>query len=583
MTGKLPQSFIQEVLSRADIVDVIQSRVQLKKKGHNYQANCPFHQEKTPSFSVSQPKQFYYCFGCGAHGDVIEFLMTYDKYTFREAITYLANQVGLEIPLQLEQSSEHNSAPLYDILDQCGQYYARELRASSSAITYLKERGLSGHTAKTFAIGYAKEGWDHLLQHFKSANRKILLDAGMLIQDQKNTQRHYDRFRQRIMFPIRNIRGRVIGFGGRALGKDQQPKYLNSPETHVFLKHKELYGLYEAKQHTQLDQLLVVEGYMDVVSLHQHGIPYAVATLGTAIHLNHIQKLLSVSKHITFCFDGDRAGLNAAWKAIITTLPLLNDGIIVKILFLPDQEDPDSFILKHGKSTFEEMITAADELPTVFFNQLQKDHPIDSLSGKASYAQQAIKHIKTMPEGLLRNLMHTQLSERLQISTAQIKQLLQEPLKNDPVAAPAPPRDQAKPYTLPAQLSAHEIALTILLQHPLKAQAAHQLPTDIALNQEAQILNTLITAIEQLKITSMAQLMRCLPSSLELHREKLTILANYPLQISEDEITSELQGALDRIKEQCNRALTTQLIAKAKHKKLSDTEQKQLQKLLIEK
>ena len=364
MAGRIPQHFIDELLNRVDIVDVIDSRVPLRKAGRDFQARCPFHEEKNPSFTVSQNKQFYHCFGCGAHGSAISFLMEYEHLDFIEAIKELAHKAGIALPA-IEEDPAHKAIDkdLYGVMEEAASFYRQQLRNhadSPKAVEYLKGRGLTGQIASEFGIGYAPPGWDNLLKAIGgSAQRQTqLATTGMAIE--KEPGRYYDRFRNRIMFPIRDRRGRIIAFGGRVIDSNDTPKYLNSPESPLFHKGKELYGLYEARQALrQIDRLLVVEGYMDVVALAQHGIRYAVATLGTALTPDHIAPLFRTTQEVVFCFDGDRAGRDAAWKALDIMLPELKEGRTARFMFLPDGEDPDTLVRKIGQTAFEELVKNA--------------------------------------------------------------------------------------------------------------------------------------------------------------------------------------------------------------------------------
>ncbi|MFM1892488.1 MAG: hypothetical protein RLZ44_1565, partial [Pseudomonadota bacterium] len=355
MAGKIPQRFIDDLIARVDIVDVINQRVPLKKAGHEYKACCPFHDEKTPSFTVSPTKQFYHCFGCGAHGTAIGFLMDYDRLSYPEAIEALADDLGLEVPHEAGVERGPDLSPLYEILEQAARFYAWQLRRhpdSARAVEYLRQRGVSGEIAADFRIGFAPPGWDNLLRELGGDARAVdsLRGAGLISEPEDG--KRYDRLRDRIVFPILDARGRVVGFGGRVLGAGE-PKYLNSPETPVFHKGRELYGLYQAKQAVkQLERLLVVEGYMDVVALAQFGIRYAVATLGTATTAEHLEKLFRSVPEVVFCFDGDRAGRDAAWKALETALPLLREGRQARFLFLPEGEDPDTLVRREGAAAF---------------------------------------------------------------------------------------------------------------------------------------------------------------------------------------------------------------------------------------
>ncbi|MCG6967219.1 MAG: DNA primase [Chromatiaceae bacterium] len=415
MPGAIPQHFIDELLARADIVEVIGRRVPLKKAGREFHACCPFHTEKTPSFTVSPAKQFYHCFGCGAHGTALGFLMEYDRLSFPEAVEELASSLGLEVPHEaaFEQGPDHR--PLYDILDQAARHFALQLRQhpdAPQAIDYLRGRGVSGEVAATFRLGYAPPGWDNLLRALGTDDGRVRLlrDAGLITeQDGKR----YDRLRERIIFPIRDTRGRVVGFGGRVLG-DRKPKYLNSPETPVFHKGRELYGLYEARQadaHPQ--RLLVVEGYMDVVALAQFGISNAVATLGTATTPDHLEKLYRATPEVVFCFDGDRAGRDAAWKALNTALPLMRDGRQARFLFLPEGEDPDSLVRRIGAEALQAEITVAQPLSEFLFDKLAAQVDMHSLDGRARMAELARPLLEQLPTGMFREMMQQALYEHV--------------------------------------------------------------------------------------------------------------------------------------------------------------------------
>lgn len=351
----IPKSFIQDLLNRLDIVDVIERYVPLKKAGANYVACCPFHNEKSPSFTVSQSKQFYHCFGCGAHGTSIGFVMEHAGLSFVDAVEELARSIGVTVPREASNQVQHRVAPdLYEVMQSATRYYREQLKQSPRAIDYLKRRGLSGEVAAKFGIGYAPEGWQNLENVFLNYQDANLLETGLVIENDEG--KRYDRFRDRIMFPIINVRGQIIGFGGRVLDKGE-PKYLNSPETPLFEKGRELYGLFQAQKAIRAEKMaLVVEGYMDVVALAQLGVEYAVATLGTATTPYHIQKLLRLTEQVVFCFDGDSAGRRAAWRALENALPHLQDGKQLRFLFLPPEHDPDSYIREHGKEAFEHLL-----------------------------------------------------------------------------------------------------------------------------------------------------------------------------------------------------------------------------------
>ena len=428
MAGRIPQYFIDQLLSRIDVVDLIDGYVPLKKAGANYKACCPFHNEKSPSFTVSPDKQFYHCFGCGANGTAISFLMEYDHMEFREAIEKLASGAGMEIPEEAQgfkpKQTVTEGIDLYQLMNQVNEFYQKQLRkhpGKQEAIDYLQKRGLSGETAKRFGMGFAPEGWDNLISTLgvSAPAQKALLDTGMLTQNEK--KRTYDRFRHRIMFPIHDHRGRVVGFGGRVMEQaDPQPgnpKYLNSPETPIFHKGSELYGLYAARGGIkEADGVLVVEGYMDVVALAESGINNAVATLGTATTPMHLQRLFRHTPNITFSFDGDRAGRAAAWKALETSLPSLQDGFQVSFLFLPDGEDPDTMVKKVGKDGFEALIKKATPLPDFLIDTLAKQADINRLDGRAKLSKLAKPLLEKFPNGVLKKLVLERLSALTQVS-----------------------------------------------------------------------------------------------------------------------------------------------------------------------
>jgi len=384
----IPDSFKQDLLNRVDIVDVIERYVPLKKTGANFSACCPFHSEKTPSFTVSPGKQFYHCFGCGANGNAIGFLMEYQGMGYVEAVRELAEDVGMKLPDFEPQKSKPEADPdLYQILERAGQYYREQLKISPRAIGYLKNRGLTGTIAARFGIGYAPDGWQSLQALFSNYADKALKDAGLVIDNDEG--RRYDRFRDRIMFPILNQRGAVIGFGGRVLG-DGEPKYLNSPETPLFEKGRELYGLSQARLAIrESGRVIVVEGYMDVVALAQHGVEYAVATLGTATTPTHVGKLLRQTDELVFCFDGDAAGRRAAWHALEVSLPLLADHKVIRFLFLPAEDDPDSYVRAHGREGFEARLSEARPLSAFLLAELKSRVDMDSIEGRSRLIHEA--------------------------------------------------------------------------------------------------------------------------------------------------------------------------------------------------
>ncbi|GAB6040815.1 DNA primase [Endothiovibrio diazotrophicus] len=435
MAGRIPQHFIDDLVNRVDIVDVVNSRVELKKAGREYKACCPFHNEKTPSFYVIPDKQFYHCFGCGAHGTAIGFLMEYDHLSFVEAVEELAREVGVEVereqgrPLSPAQQEARRAAPdLYDLLEQASQLFQANLRRHPEAplaVEYLKGRGLTGEIAKAFGIGYAPSGWDNLRKALggNPEKEKRLLLAGLLTE-KEGGDHCYDRFRERVMFPIRDRRGRVIGFGGRVLGAGE-PKYLNSPETPVFHKGKELYGLWEAQQALRsFERLLVVEGYMDVVALAQFGIRYAVATLGTATTPDHLDRLFRAAPEVVFCFDGDRAGRDAAWRALDNALPALGSERRIRFLFLPEGEDPDSMVRSEGREAFEARIGHAPSITDYLLETLAGRADMNSVEGPARLVELARPLLARMPKGAFRENLLLRLADRTRMEPERLGEAL---------------------------------------------------------------------------------------------------------------------------------------------------------------
>ena len=438
MPGRIPDQFIDDLLARIDIVDVIQERVQLKKAGRDWTARCPFHDERSPSFTVSPNKQFYHCFGCGAHGSAIGFLMNYDRLEFPDAVEELANRAGLKVPYEGGQAApREDSSELYELLDAATGYYRRQLAANAAALDYFQRRGLDEAIIARFRLGYAPDAWDGLKNALgTSAQRIALLDkVGMFSGGERGSK--YDRFRDRVMFPILDRRGRTIAFGGRILTppkaktsaddsitastqeapaderKGEGPKYLNSPETPLFHKGRELFGLWQVREtHAKLPRLIVVEGYMDVISLHQAGVTQAVATLGTATTRDHAEILFRQCSDVFFCFDGDRAGRQAAWRALESVLPRMRDGRQALFLFLPDGEDPDSLVRKEGLAGFEQRLKDATPLSEFLFGDLAKDVNLATLDGRARLAERARPLLAQIPDGAFRDLMFEELERR---------------------------------------------------------------------------------------------------------------------------------------------------------------------------
>ena len=439
MKGSIPRPFIDDLLTKSDIVDVINTRVKLKKAGRDYQACCPFHHEKTPSFTVSQKKQFYHCFGCGAHGNAISFLMDYDKLEFVEAIEELAAMAGLDVPYEKRtnnsgkpQANYQTKRNLYELMQEIAKFYQSQLPLNTQAQEYLQQRGLSAEIIERFQIGFVPNAMDTVLRKFgvNREEQQKLIELGMLSRNDRGNI--YDKFRNRIMFPIRDKRGRTVAFGGRVL-TDEKPKYLNSPETITYHKGNELYGLYEALQaNDEPKQLLVVEGYMDVVALAQFGVNYAVASLGTSTTSEQIQLLFRSTEQVICCYDGDRAGRDAAWRALENALPYMEDGRQLKFIFLPDDEDPDSFIRQYGKQGFEEYIEKAQSLSEFLFAHLTPKVDFSSKESKTKLAALGIPLIEKIPSKALRMELRHLFAKKLAIvDPAQLESLLPEKLQTD--------------------------------------------------------------------------------------------------------------------------------------------------------
>jgi DNA primase len=459
MSGKIPQDFIDELLARVDIVEVIDRRVPLKKAGRDFTARCPFHDERTPSFTVSPTKQFYHCFGCGANGSAISFLMNFAHLEFRDAVGELATSVGLDVPTSEHLSPQKQDVPrLLQILVDTNRWFKEQLRQhpnAAGAIAYLKNRGITGEMAARFELGFAPDGWENLTATAAGQPEQLalLIKAGLVANRDKGG--HYDRFRSRIIFPIHDSRGRVIGFGGRILGEGE-PKYLNSPETLVFHKGAELYNLHRARSAIAKESFsFVVEGYTDVLSLTQHKIENAVATLGTATTTIHLQRLFRLAPNVVFCFDGDQAGRTAAWKALKIALPEMEGGHQASFLFLPDGEDPDSLIQKQGANALREQAKKATPLPDFLFNTLLKQTDLERLDGRARLAELARPLLGSMPDGPLRELMQDRLVELSGVRRH--------------AAYPTTPSAGKK---TDQRLSPLATAISLLIQHPQLAKEA---------------------------------------------------------------------------------------------------------------
>ncbi|MFD2176400.1 DNA primase [Veronia pacifica] len=579
MAGKIPRAFIDDLLARLDIVELIDARVKLKKQGKNYGACCPFHNEKTPSFTVSQEKQFYHCFGCGVHGNAIDFVMEFDRLEFVEAIEELAGQLGLEVPR--EQGSgprgpyarSDQKRDLYQTMGQIAQFYQGELRGSKgqTAIDYLKNRGLSGEIVQQFGIGYVADEWDQVKNRFgrDKDSQQALVSVGMLIENDNG--RRYDRFRGRVMFPIRDRRGRVIAFGGRVLG-DGTPKYLNSPETPIFHKGRELYGLYEALQsHREPNQLLVVEGYMDVVALAQFGVDYAVASLGTSTTADHVQMLFRQTSTVVCCYDGDRAGRDAAWRAMEQALPHLSDGRQLKFMFLPDGEDPDSCIRQEGKEGFEERLKSAMTLSDFMFSTLMTQVDSSSNEGRAKLSTLAVPLIDKVPGGTLRLYLRKQLGQKLMLpDESQLEKLLS---KNG--------KSQAKRPTAELKLTPMRALISLLLQNPDYVE--HVPPLDGMNEPDIPGLDLFVSLLELCRTRPNITTGQILENWRESDKAAmLATLASWKVpNDTEDDILNVFLDALDNVLAQCVEKQIAKLQAKSNTLGLSVEEKRELQLLIL--
>ncbi|MDQ2163562.1 MULTISPECIES: DNA primase [Vibrio] len=575
MAGHIPRSFIDDLLARLDIVDIIDARVKLKKKGKNYGACCPFHNEKTPSFSVSQEKQFYHCFGCGVHGNAIDFMMEYERLEFVEAIEELASFVGLEVPREQRSSGHFSSAPkanseekrtLYDLMGSIAQFYRNQLKVPGNrhAIEYLKDRGLSGEIVQKFGIGYIADEWDLVRKNFgqQQESQEMLVTGGMLIENDKGNR--YDRFRGRIMFPIRDRRGRVIGFGGRVTG-DGRPKYLNSPETPIFHKGKELYGLYDVMQaYREPPQILVVEGYMDVVALAQYGVDYSVASLGTSTTGDHLQLLFRQTNTVVCCYDGDRAGREAAWRALENALSYLKSGNILKFLFLPDGEDPDSYIRTHGKAAFEQLVQDAEPLSKYLFTNLLSQVDVGNNEGKAALEALALPLINKVPD--------TSLQAQLLKILGQKTGIYKKP------SLPESDKHRSQPHKELKRTPMREV-IALLIQNPSYAEMV----PDISSVQSLPIpgLSLLIEVLENCQaypnITT-GQLLEHWRGN--KNETLLSRLASWEIPLVEDNQEELFLDSLDKILAQCIEKQIENLQAKERSVGLSAEERRELQDLM---
>ena len=608
MAGRIPQTFLDNLLDRVDIVEVVDRRVKLKKAGKNYTARCPFHDEKTPSFSVNPDKQFYYCFGCGAGGNALGFVMDYDNVDFPQAVDTLAGTVGLEVPRETapggpgRKQQEQGNKPLYALMEQVATYYKQQLRQHpkrDSAVTYLKGRGLSGEIARQFDLGFAPPGWDNLLSSLGADEdqRKLLMQAGMLVENESG--RIYDRFRDRVMFPIRDQRGRVIAFGGRVLG-DDKPKYLNSPETAIFQKGRELYGLYQAKKaNRKLDRVLVVEGYMDVIALAQHGILNATATLGTATSHAHLERLYRICPEVVFCFDGDEAGRKAAARALEATLPSMQDGRQARFLFLPEGQDPDDAVRQGGAQGFQQLLEGASPLEDFLFEHVGQGLDTTTLDGRARFSKLALPFIRQLPDGVFKQLMFQALADRTGLELTSLMKLEAPP---PPPVAPAPPQadyhpdyDLPEPSPGPRQRSAAgaltmgysnlaQAAIALLLHQPDIGQLANPRQLEELEGDNVDLLRELLEVLHRRPDSNTAMLLGHWYGTPE--GELLSRLAGQERLIPSEGIERQFldtMGELEHLPQRSKLAAQVDKLRVTNYAEVSELEKQRLREMLREK
>ena len=568
----IPESFIQELLNRVDIVDVVDKSVPLKKAGANYSACCPFHNEKSPSFTVSPTKQFYHCFGCGAHGTAVGFLMEYQGLSFVEAINDLARMVGMQVPqVQVSQEMRDHEKlqqkvvlSLQEVLQQAASYYKAELKKSERAIAYLKSRGLSGQVAAKFQVGYAPASWQNLQNVFSQYENETLNIAGLVVENEQG--KRYDRFRDRIMFPIHDQKGQVIGFGGRVINPEDTPKYYNSPETPLFQKGHELYGLFLARRAIRdAGRVLVVEGYMDVVALAQYGIEYAVAALGTATTPFHITKLMRQTDEIVFCFDGDNAGRTAAWRAAMNALPALNDGLKLSFLFLPKEHDPDSYVREFGKAQFEAEIKVAMPLSQYILKQLSEDNALQSQEDKVRFLNEAEPIMQQVNAPRSAMYLRKKVAELAQLSIDEMQSLLKLPNLNK---APT----QAKPKLTRSTISLQKrFCLALLRQPALAIEADLTLMNDMVsagnLDEDILLQQTIATCLNHphsKPAVIMRELERTVNPKIIRQLERELALLDETLDLAQ-----ELVGARQQLQQVYSQKSGSTLLAKISEKPLS--------------
>ncbi len=567
--GRIPQHFLDDLLSRTDLVALVDARVHLKKAGRDYSACCPFHDEKTPSFTVSPAKQFYHCFGCGAHGNALGFLMEYERLEFLDAVDELAGMAGVEIPREYapaQPAASHGGQ--LELLARVTRFYRHSLPDHPESVEYLKGRGLDREMVNRFLVGYAPPGWSNVRDRIR--DDEALLDAGLLIRREGGGA--YDRFRNRIVFPIRDMRGRVIAFGGRAMG-DDQPKYLNSPETTLFHKGRNLYGLYEARQAMKdLPRLLVVEGYMDVIALAQAGLPYAVATLGTATTEQHLETLFRHTDQVVFFFDGDRAGQEAARRALERAAGVMRDGREIRFLFLPEEEDPDSLVRNSGREALEALVEQARPLSDFLLDTLADGLDTASLDGRAHLVERARPYMERLSAGAFRTLLMEQLARRAHLPKTELENLFTSGETANATLQRQRPRN-------PAGLTPVRRALQLLLENPELSQKPGEL--DSLRNSHTAGVSLLVDVIELLLRNPHFNA----GTIMEHWRERedgrhLARLAAMTLPVPEEGMEREYQDALERLRVYGRRQRVDALLSQAEQGGLEEAEQKELNELL---
>ena len=572
--SRIADGFVQELLAKVDIIELISTFVVLKKNGANYSGLCPFHNEKSPSFTVSPKKQFYHCFGCGAHGDAINFIMQRDNLGFLDAIEVIASRFGIVVPRTKEESKTFSqNKAVYEVLGLACDYYKRNLRVSKKAIDYFKDRGVTGNSAKDFALGFATEAWDGFYKLVVNDRDKLnaAINAGLIV---KGKNGYYDRFRNRIVFPIRDRRSRVLGFGARVLD-DSLPKYLNSPETIVFHKSEVLYGIYEASQYkrSEFKRAIVVEGYMDVVALHQTGVTGALATLGTAVTAEHVKQLFKQKLEIVFCLDADNAGIKAANKTLEIVLPLVEDGKKIFYLFLPDGEDPDSFVSKYGKDEFSRQADKAMPLSDFVFNYIEQQAGLNSIENRAQYIGIAKSLFDLMPDSLFKEMMIDRLSDKLKIKRYLLLKQLNGSFKDNGV------QQSEKEVLIPKPLA---LVVTMLIEYPKLCKHAKDINIKLLRSKVASIFDKILSLIEREGITNKEEMFTGLAgekSLQKLYEKTKPWIDKMPLETIEE----EFKAAISKVIKEDKIRHTSFLLDKAKTGSLNTEEQAKLNELLTTK